>query len=143
MKLVRQITASQETYIKYFKVVNHITIREKIRLIRTFRNMTQKVLDVAIGFDEKGANNQIAQYETNYRVPKMDMLYKIAEALKVNSLNFVSEVPGSTEDIMQAFLGLDKDNRNTINLFQVTPFVNNDDKDINDTTVCTKSVIIG
>lgn len=84
-------------------MVNHITIGEKIRLIRTFRNMTQKELGVAIEFDEKGADNQIAQYETNYRVPKKDILYKIVEALKVNSLNFVSEMSKSAEDIMQTF----------------------------------------
>lgn len=115
-----------------------MTIGEKIRLIRTFRNMTQKELGVAIGFDEKGADNRIAQYETNYRVPKKDMLYKIAEALKVNSLNFVSEVPGSAEDIMQTFFWLDEDNRNAINLFQLAPSVNNDDKEINDTTAMYK-----
>ena len=32
--------------------------------------MTQKELGLAVGFEEKGADNRIAQYETNYRVPK-------------------------------------------------------------------------
>jgi len=67
------------------------------------------------------------------------MLYKIAEALKVNSLNFVSVVPGSAEDIMQTFFWLDEDNRNALNLFQLVPSVNNDDKGINDTTAMYKA----
>ena len=45
-----------------------MTVGEKIKFIRNFRGMTQKELGVGIGFDEKGADNRIAQYETNYRV---------------------------------------------------------------------------
>ena len=51
------------------KAVEHMTVGEKIKKIRTFRGMTQKELGLAIGFEEKGADNRIAQYETNYRVP--------------------------------------------------------------------------
>ena len=50
--------------------------------------MTQRELGVAVGFDEKGADNRIAQYETNYRVPKNDLLKKMAEALHVDPQNF-------------------------------------------------------
>ena len=96
-----------------------MTVGEKIKLIRTFRGMTQRELGVNIGLDEKGADNRMAQYETNYRVPKKDMLYDIAKALDVNPLNFVSEVPGSAEDIMQTFFWLDEDNRDAINLFHL------------------------
>ena len=42
----------------------------------------------AIGFEEKGADNRIAQYETNYRVPKRELLDKMAEALRVDRQNF-------------------------------------------------------
>ena len=51
-----------------------MTVGDKIRKIRTFRGMTQKELGVAIGLEEKGADNRVAQYETNYRVPKKDLL---------------------------------------------------------------------
>ena len=50
--------------------------------------MTQKELGLAIGFEEKGADNRIAQYETNYRVPKRELLDKIAQALRVDRQNF-------------------------------------------------------
>ena len=63
-----------------------MTIGEKIKYIRIFRGMTQQQLGVAIGLSAKGADNRMAQYETNYRVPKKDMLEDIAEALDVLSL---------------------------------------------------------
>ena len=40
----------------------------------------------------------------------------MAKAMDINSLNFISEVPGSAEDIMQTFFWLDEDNRGAINL---------------------------
>ena len=54
-----------------------MTVGDKIKKIRTFRGMTQKELGLAVGFEEKGADNRIAQYETNYRVPKRELLDKI------------------------------------------------------------------
>lgn len=96
-----------------------MTIGEKIKLIRNFRGLTQKELGMQIGFDEKGADNRIAQYETNYRVPKKDTLIQMAKVLDINPLNFVSEASGSAEDIMQIFFWLDEDKPNFINLFQL------------------------
>lgn len=65
-------------------------------------------------FDEKGAKNRVAQYETNYWVPKKDTLLQIANVLDVNPLNFISEVSGSAEDIMQTFFWLDEVKPGTI-----------------------------
>lgn len=69
--------------------------------------------------DAKSADNRIAQYETNYRVPKKDMLVQIAKALDVNVMNFTGSTPGCAEDIIFTFFWMDKDNRGTINLFQL------------------------
>ena len=96
-----------------------MTIGEKIKLIRVFRNMKQQELGVLIGLDEKGAANRIAQYETNYRAPKKDALLAMAKALNINPLNFISEASGSAEDIMQTFFWLDEDKTGFINLFQL------------------------
>ena len=93
-----------------------MTVGEKIKRIRIFREMTQKELGLAVGLTE----NRIAQYETNYRTPKKELLNQIAEALHVNSLNFYVEVSGSAEDIMQTFFWMDELNPNTVNLFQMT-----------------------
>lgn len=70
-----------------------MTVGDKIKKIRTFRGMTQKELGLAIGFEEKGADNRIAQYETNYRVPKRELLDKMAEALRVDRQNFYTIAP--------------------------------------------------
>ena len=78
-----------------------MTVGDKIKKIRTFRGMTQKELGLAIGFEEKGADNRIAQYETNYRVPKRELLDKMAEALRVDRQNFYTIAPGSAEDFMR------------------------------------------
>ena len=86
-----------------------MTVGDKIKKIRTFRGMTQKELGLAVGFEEKGADNRIAQYETNYRVPKRELLDKIAEALRVDRQNFYTIAPGSAEDFMRTFFWLDED----------------------------------
>lgn len=86
-----------------------MTVGDKIKKIRTFRGMTQKELGLAIGFEEKGADNRIAQYETNYRVPKRELLDKMAEALRVDRQNFYTIAPGSAEDFMRTFFWLDED----------------------------------
>ncbi len=93
-----------------------MTVGEKIKRIRIFREMTQKELGLAVGLTE----NRIAQYETNYRTPKKELLNQIAEALHVNSLNFYVEASGSAEDIIQTFFWIDELNPNTVNLFQMT-----------------------
>lgn len=100
-----------------------MTVGEKIRTIRTFRGMTQKELGLAVGFPEKGADNRIAQYETDYRVPRKEMLDKIALALKVNRLNFYSACPGDSapEDLMRTLFWLEESDIGGIRLFQLTP----------------------
>ena len=55
-----------------------MTIGDKIKRIRTFRKMTQAELGAALGWGDKGAN-RLAQYETNYRVPKQDLITEMAK----------------------------------------------------------------
>lgn len=57
-----------------------MTIGNRIRKIRKFRNMTQQQLGELIGLD----NSRIRQYELNFRTPKENLLKKIAAALNVN-----------------------------------------------------------
>ena len=96
-----------------------MTVGEKIKKIRTFRGITQKELGLAVGFEEKGADNRIAQYETNYRVPKRELLDKIAQALRVDFQNFYTLRPGCAEDFMRTFFWLDEDSPGSIRLFQL------------------------
>lgn len=96
-----------------------MTVGDRIKKIRTFRGMTQKELGMAVGFDEKGSDNRIAQYETNYRVPKRELLDKIAVALRVDRQNFYTIAPGSAEAFMRTFFWLDEDSPGSIRLFQL------------------------
>ena len=68
--------------------------------------MTQKGFGLAIGLEEEGADSRIAQYEINYRIPKRDMLEQMAVVLRVSPMNFYSDAPGCSEDIMQTFFSL-------------------------------------
>lgn len=100
-----------------------MTVGEKIKTIRTFRGMTQRELGLAVGFPEKNADNRIAQYETDYRVPRKEMLDKIAFALHANFLNFYSicERAGAAEDIMRTLFWLEESNMGRVQLVQTTP----------------------
>jgi transcriptional regulator with XRE-family HTH domain len=61
-----------------------MAIGERIRYIRNLRNMTQKWLGMAIGFDEKTADVRVAQYESGTRSPKENYISDIANALDVS-----------------------------------------------------------
>ena len=60
-----------------------MAIGKRIQFLRLVRGMTQRELGIAIGLEEKGADNRIAQYETDYRIPKRDLQDKMAAALDV------------------------------------------------------------
>jgi len=96
-------------------------IGERIKRIRTFRGITQKELGLKIGYDEKSADVRIAQYESNYRVPKKDTILQIAEALDINYVAISANDSGSAEDIMQTLFWLDEQNDAVLNLFEFKP----------------------
>ena len=60
---------------------------KKIKLIRTFRGLTQKELGEACGIHEVA----IRKYELGKNIPKPEQLRKIAEALNVNVNSLRSE----------------------------------------------------
>ena len=61
-----------------------MAIGERIRTIRNLKGVTQKVLGMAVGFDEKTADIRIAQYESGTRTPKEKLTSDIAHVLKVS-----------------------------------------------------------
>ena len=65
-----------------------ITFGEKLRYLRRKNNLTQKELGMAVGFPENTADVRIAQYETNARMPREELLKKLAQ------------VPGVQKDIL-------------------------------------------
>ena len=62
-----------------------MAIGERIRFIRNLRGITQKRLGIQAGLPEKTADIRISQYEKGSRVPKDDLIKKIAEVLDVST----------------------------------------------------------
>lgn len=60
-----------------------ITFGEKLRYLRRKNNHTQKELGMAVGFPENTADVRIAQYETNARMPREELLKKKSQVLGV------------------------------------------------------------
>ena len=77
-----------------------MTIGDKIKKIRTFRNMTQAELGAALGWGDKGAN-RLAQYETNYRVPRKDLVTEMAKILDVNPLTLHEPTTMDASELME------------------------------------------
>lgn len=61
-----------------------MAIGNRIKFIRNLRGLTQKDLGEAIGFKEKTSDVRIAQYESETRVPKDELLANIAHVLEVS-----------------------------------------------------------
>lgn len=57
---------------------------ERIKNIRKMRDITQKELGMAVGFEEATADIRIAQYESDNRTPKANLLSAIAKKLRVS-----------------------------------------------------------
>lgn len=71
-----------------------MAIGERIHFFRSKREMTQKYVGTQIGFDEKSADVRMAQYESENRVPKDNLVQELAnlfdvrpEAIKVPDID--------------------------------------------------------
>ena len=95
-----------------------MAIGERIKRIRNFRKLTQKELGLALGFDENTADVRVAQYESNTRTPKEDMLRKIAEVLDVNYRSIYEPTLYAAEDVMYTLFELDEQ-YNHLQIFDV------------------------
>ena len=91
-------------------------IGEKIKRVRLHRHMKQRELGELVGFTD-GAANRIAQYESGFRVPKEDMVKKIADALHVKECALLEPDTGNLGGIMETLFWLDEENRGLFHLF--------------------------
>lgn len=85
-----------------------MTLGERIKKIRVFRKMTMDEFGAALGFEGKSMSVRIAQYETGARVPKQDMLLKIAEVLQCNYKALDDYSLGAAEDIIETLFWLEE-----------------------------------
>lgn len=56
----------------------------RIRHFRILRGMTQNALGIAVGFPQDSADVRVAQYESDARTPKRNLLCQMAKALGVS-----------------------------------------------------------
>lgn len=56
---------------------------KRLKFVRMYRGLTQRQLGAAVGFDEDSCDIRIAQYETDKRNPKSNVVKKLAEVLDV------------------------------------------------------------
>ena len=85
-----------------------MAVGDRIKRVRTLRNLTQRELGCAVGFQESTADVRIAQYETGTRTPKEDMLRKIASVLDVNFRSLYDPSLYAAEDVMFTMFELDE-----------------------------------
>ena len=85
-------------------------IGSKIKKIRTLRKMTMKDLGLAVGFPKSSADVRVAQYESDKRAIKPEVLEKIAFALKVNPDFLAAPEPLGSYSLMQILLSKDEEN---------------------------------
>jgi transcriptional regulator with XRE-family HTH domain len=101
-----------------------MTLGKRIQLIRKHRKITQKELGIRIGLhevsdksNEKTAETRIAQYENNLKIPRQDVIDKLALALDVNPLNLEDVPPGTLDYIMQTLFWLEESSPGLTQLF--------------------------
>ena len=78
-----------------------------IKRMRELRGMTQQDLGEAVGFPVRNAATRIAQYETNYRIPKKDMADKLAKELGISPFALSEPNFESYYSLFQAFIALE------------------------------------
>lgn len=84
-----------------------MSIGYKLRRLRKLKGYTQKQLGLMVGFSEESADVRITQYETGTRVPKEDVVKKMAEILGANPNYLMAPVPADPEEIMRVLFFLD------------------------------------
>lgn len=87
---------------------NNMATGDRIKRVRIFRGLTQKEFGKLIGFDEKTADVRVAQYESNTRTPKEDLLKKMADVLDVNYHSLYEPSLYAAEDVMYTLFELDE-----------------------------------
>ena len=63
-----------------------------------------------------------AQYETNYRVPRKDLVTEMAKILNVNPLTLHEPTTMDASELMEILFWIDEFNPTAINLFQLETY---------------------
>ena len=104
----------------------------KLKKIRTFRKMTQKELSEKIGLTDQ---HRIVQYEKGVRVPKKDLVDKMAQALDVNPYTLYDTAGRDASEMMELLFWLDEFNPSSLHLFLPRRFPGEKCNEVADTSV--------
>ena len=104
----------------------------KLKKIRTFRKMTQKELSEKIGLTDQ---HRIVQYEKGVRVPKKDLVDKMATALDVNPYTLYDTAGRDASEMMELLFWLDEFNPSALHLFLPRKFPGEKCNEVADTSV--------
>ena len=85
-----------------------ITFGEKLRYLRRKNNLTQKQLGMAVGFPENTADIRIAQYEAKARIPREELLRKLAQVLGVQKEILTVPVLTKPKEFSAAFFWMNE-----------------------------------
>ncbi len=80
----------------------------KIKKYRISRGLTQRELGELCGFPTKSADSRIREFESGKKVPKQEILQKIAHALNVSILDLLNIKLDQPADILQILFTLEK-----------------------------------
>ena len=104
----------------------------KLKKIRTFRKMTQKELSEKIGLTDQ---HRIVQYEKGVRVPKKDLVDKMAQALDVNPYTLYDTAGRDASEMMELLFWLDEFNPSALHLLLPRKFPGEKCNEVADTSV--------
>ena len=80
---------------------------ERIHFFRNLRGMTQKYLGMMVGFPERSADIRLAQYESETRTPKAEIMEKLASVLDVSPKAIDLPDIDSNTGLMHTFFALE------------------------------------
>ncbi len=81
-----------------------MTISEKIKYIRQFRNIPQKELGISMGFPTGSAVVRICQFENGTRSPRENLVEKFAQVMYVSKICLLDNIENKVANIiMQMF----------------------------------------
>lgn len=99
-----------------------MSIGSRIRFIRMKRGLTQRELGIKLGFTPSNADVRVAQYESDGRIPREELMKRIADALNV-SVSYLNPDPNTISGMLKMLCAMEDDNRLRIRKYQGKPMI--------------------
>ena len=117
-----------------------LSIGSRIRFIRMKRGWTQKELGMKLGFKESTAEVRIAQYESDLREPRKELLQKIADTLEVSVVALTTETKTNV-GILHSLFALEDESCFRIDMKDGQPVLIIDENDKSDSAILMRKML--